>query len=90
VTLLAGQTALWLGLAAGSCRTRRACDAERAALASTEAVTRLSDRPDPVPDDLWAHAAEHYYEKGLAALLLMIAVTTVFNRLNVATRQAWT
>ena len=27
--------------------------AERAALALTEAVTRLADRPDPVPDDVW-------------------------------------
>jgi alkylhydroperoxidase family enzyme len=59
----------------------------------TEAVTRLSDRPDQVPDDLWAQAAEHYDEKGPAALLLMIAVTNVFNQLNVATRQVagpWT
>jgi alkylhydroperoxidase family enzyme len=59
----------------------------------TEAVSRLSDRPDPVPDDVRDQGAEHYDEKGLAALLLMIAVTNVFNRLNVATRQvagAWT
>ena len=35
--------------------------AERAALAH-EAVTRLSDRPDPVPDDLWAEAAAHFHE----------------------------
>ena len=67
-------------------------EAERAALALTEAVTRLSDRTDPVPDDIWDEAARHYDEKGLAALLLMIAVTNVFNRLNVSTRQvagAW-
>jgi len=67
-------------------------DAERAALALAEAVTRLSDRADPVPDETWAGAAWHYDQKGLAALLLMIAVTNVFNRLNVATRQvpgAW-
>src|SRR5262245_35040742 len=43
-------------------------DAERAALALTEAVTRLSDREDPVPDDLWAEAARHYDEPALAAL----------------------
>jgi AhpD family alkylhydroperoxidase len=67
-------------------------DAERAALALTEAVTRLSDRADPVPDEIWDEAARHYDERGLAALLLMIATTNVFNRLNVATRQvagAW-
>ncbi len=66
--------------------------AERAALALTEAVTRLSDRADPVPDEIWDEAARHYDERGLAALLLMIATTNVFNRLNVPTRQvagAW-
>lgn len=62
-------------------------DAERAALALTEAVTRLSDRADPVPDAIWDEAARHYDEKSLAALLLLIATTNVFNRLNVATRQ---
>jgi AhpD family alkylhydroperoxidase len=62
-------------------------DAERAALALTEAVTRLSDRSDPVPDEIWAEAASHYDERGLAALLLAIALINVWNRLNVATRQ---
>jgi AhpD family alkylhydroperoxidase len=61
--------------------------AERAALALTEAVTRLSDRTDPVPDALWAEAAGHYDEKGLAALVLTIAITNLFNRLNISTRQ---
>jgi AhpD family alkylhydroperoxidase len=67
-------------------------DAERAALALTEAATRLSDRADPVPDEIWDEAARHYDERGLAALILMIATTNVFNRLNVTTRQlagAW-
>lgn len=62
-------------------------DAERAALALTEAVTRLSDRPDPVPDEIWEEAARHYDERGLAALLLAIAGINVWNRLNAATRQ---
>lgn len=62
-------------------------DAERAALALTEAVTRLSDRADPVPDQIWDEAARHYDEKGLAALILAIATTNLFNRLNVTTRQ---
>src|SRR5215831_19430532 len=57
-------------------------DAERAALALTEAVTRLADRTDPVPDEIWDEAARHYDEKGLAALILMIATTNLFNRLN--------
>jgi AhpD family alkylhydroperoxidase len=61
-------------------------DAERAALALTEAVTRLSDRPDPVPDDLFAEAAAHFDEQALGALILSIAAINVWNRLNVTTR----
>jgi AhpD family alkylhydroperoxidase len=62
-------------------------DEERAALALTEAVTRLSDRADPVPDEIWHEAAAHFDEKRLAGLLLAIATINVWNRLNVATRQ---
>lgn len=62
-------------------------DAERAALALSEEVTRLSDRSDPVPDAVWNEAVKHFDEKGLASLLLVISLTNVFNRLNVATRQ---
>ncbi|WP_246652507.1 carboxymuconolactone decarboxylase family protein [Nonomuraea guangzhouensis] len=62
-------------------------DAERAALALAEAATRLADRPDPVPDEIWDEAADHYDESQLAALILMIAVTNLFNRLNATTRQ---
>ena len=62
-------------------------DAERAALALTEAATRLADTPDPVPDDVWEDAARHYDEQELAALVLAIASINVWNRLNVATRQ---
>jgi AhpD family alkylhydroperoxidase len=62
-------------------------DAERAALALTEAATRLSDQADPVPDAIWEEAARHYDEPALAALVLAIASINVWNRLNVATRQ---
>ena len=62
-------------------------DAERAALALTEAVTRLSDRSDPVPDDVWNEATRHFDEPQLAALVLHIAIVNVWNRFNVATRQ---
>ncbi len=48
--------------------------AERAALALTEAATRLADRPDPVPDEVWNEAATHYDERALACLLIEIAV----------------
>jgi alkylhydroperoxidase family enzyme len=62
-------------------------DAERAALALSEAITRLSDRSDPVPDEVWNEAARHFDEAGLASLTLYISVTNVWNRINVATRQ---
>jgi AhpD family alkylhydroperoxidase len=62
-------------------------DAERAALALAESVTRLSDRADPVPDEIWSEAAKHYDERALGALVLSIASINVWNRINVATRQ---
>ena len=62
-------------------------DAERAAFALTEATTRMSDRADPVPDEIWDEATRHYDETELAALVLAIASINVWNRLNVATRQ---
>jgi alkylhydroperoxidase family enzyme len=62
-------------------------DAERAALALTEAVTRLSDRSDPVPDEIWDEAARHFDEKALSSVLMWIGITNFFNRLNVPIRQ---
>ena len=62
-------------------------DAERAALALTEAATRLADRPDPVPDEVWEEAARHYDESQLAGLVLAIAAINAWNRINAATRQ---
>jgi len=62
-------------------------DAERVALALTEAGTRIADQPDPVPDEIWDEAARHYDEAALAALVLSIAEINTWNRLNVITRQ---
>ncbi|PDT27143.1 alkylhydroperoxidase [Rhizobium sp. L9] len=67
-------------------------EAERAALALTEAVTRTSDRADPVPDEIWDEATRHYDGRSLAALVIAIVNINVWNRLNIATRQiagAW-
>jgi len=61
-------------------------DAERAALALAEAVTRLSDHADPVPDDIWDEASRHYDEQALASLIIEIALVNVWNRFNVTTR----
>jgi AhpD family alkylhydroperoxidase len=62
-------------------------DAERAALALTEAATRMNDRADPVPDDVWAEAAKHFHEEALASIVLNIAMINFWNRVNVTTRQ---
>ena len=66
--------------------------AERAALALTEALTRVSDRPDAVSDEVWSEAARNYDEPALATLVIAIANINVWNRLNIAVRQpagAW-
>jgi AhpD family alkylhydroperoxidase len=62
-------------------------DAERAALALTEAATRLNDRADPVNDEVWSEAARHYDEKAMADLILNIALINFWNRVNVPIRQ---
>ena len=62
-------------------------DAERAALALTEAATRLADRSDPIPDEVWEEAARHYDESELAGLVVAIAAINAWNRINAATRQ---
>lgn len=57
---------------------------ERAALALTEAVTRL---PEGVPDAVYDEAAKHFGEKELAQLIALIFTTNAWNRMNVATRK---
>jgi len=67
-------------------------DAERAALALTEAVTRIADRPEPVSDEVYDEAARHFDEQQLAGLILAIATINVWNRINATTKQiagAW-
>ena len=75
-----------LAVAAWHDSSRFAAD-ERAALALTECMTRLDDRADAVPDEIWQTAAEHFDERGLAALVLHVALVNLFNRVNVTTRQ---
>jgi AhpD family alkylhydroperoxidase len=60
---------------------------ERAALALGEAMTRLSDRPDPVPDSVWDEVARHFGERELAYFVLGIATINLYNRINVTTNQ---
>jgi AhpD family alkylhydroperoxidase len=62
-------------------------EAERAAFALTEATTRLCDRGDAVPDEIWDEVVKHFDETALAGLTLAIAQINVWNRLNASTRQ---
>lgn len=62
-------------------------DAERAALALAESMTRLADQADAVPDAVWDEAARHFDQEQLAGLVLWVATTNLFNRINTATRQ---
>src|SRR5881227_2597823 len=62
-------------------------EAERAALALAEAVTRVADRADPVPDEIWEEAARHYDEQALGALIIAIVTINAWNRINASTRQ---
>ena len=57
---------------------------ERAALAWTEAVTRVTE--GHVPDEVYAEVAEQFDEQELAALTLAVVAINSFNRLNVAFR----
>ena len=62
-------------------------DAERAVLELTESATRLSDRGDAVPDEVWKEAVRHFDEKQLATIILNIALTNFWNRINATIRQ---
>lgn len=62
-------------------------DAERAALALTDAMTRMADAEDAVPDELWREVSKHYDEKQLAGLLLEIGMINLFNQISVTIRE---
>jgi AhpD family alkylhydroperoxidase len=57
-------------------------DEERAALALTEAATRIQDGAPGVTDEIWDAAAAHFDEQQLSAIVLEIATTNFFNRIN--------
>lgn len=84
----AGESAERIGAVAAWREAPLFDDAERAALALTEAVTRLADRSgEAVEDRLWNEVADHFDEKQIAALLLLIGTTNLFNRINAAVRE---
>jgi AhpD family alkylhydroperoxidase len=84
----AGESAERIGAVAAWREAPFFTDAERAALELAEAVTRLAERAgEAVSDELWDLVADHYDEKQISALLLLIGVTNMFNRLNAAIKE---
>ena len=61
-------------------------DAERAALGLAEAATRIEDGQPGVGEANWQAAAEHFAPAELSSLLLCVAQTNFFNRINRALR----
>ncbi|MFZ0090784.1 MAG: carboxymuconolactone decarboxylase family protein [Solirubrobacteraceae bacterium] len=61
-------------------------EAERAALALTEALTELGE--GHVPDAVYRRAAAHFDDETLAALLFAIATINAWNRLSIAARMS--
>jgi len=60
-------------------------DRERAALAWTEAVTRVSETH--VPDEVYKEVKKQFSEKELADLTLAVATINMWNRLLIAARK---
>jgi AhpD family alkylhydroperoxidase len=83
----AGETSVRLNLVAVWREAKVFTEAERAALELTEQGTRIADAAGGVPDEVWANAAKHYDEEQLAALVSLIALINVYNRMNVITQQ---
>jgi AhpD family alkylhydroperoxidase len=83
----AGETQLRLNLVAAWREATVFTEAERAALELAEQGTRIADAASGVSDEAWADAAKHYDEEQLAALVMIISLINVYNRMNVITRQ---
>ncbi|WP_411122728.1 carboxymuconolactone decarboxylase family protein [Streptomyces sp. x-19] len=83
----AGETPVRLNLVVAWREATVFTGAERAALALAEEATRLADAGHGVGDEVWAHAAEHYDEDQLTALVVLVSFMNAVNRLNVVTRQ---
>jgi AhpD family alkylhydroperoxidase len=83
----AGETSLRLNLVATWREATVFTEAERAALELAEEGTRIADAAGGVSDEAWANAAKHYDEEQLAALVMIISLINVYNRMNVITRQ---
>ncbi|MEV7405231.1 carboxymuconolactone decarboxylase family protein [Streptomyces sp. NPDC091267] len=83
----AGETSVRLNLLVAWQEATVFTEAERAALAVAEEGTRVADAAAGVSDEVWAHAAKHYDEEQLTALVILVSFMNAVNRLNIITRQ---
>jgi AhpD family alkylhydroperoxidase len=81
----AGETQQRLNMVAAWREANVFTEAERAALELAEQGTRLADSAG-VSDEVWDRAAKYYDEEQLGALVAIIALINVYNRLNVIVR----
>jgi AhpD family alkylhydroperoxidase len=85
--LHAGETPVRLNLVAAWREATVFTEEERAALELAEQGTRLADAAGGVSDEVWANAAKYYNQEQLTALVGLIGVINLYNRLNAITRQ---
>ncbi|MFB7500616.1 carboxymuconolactone decarboxylase family protein [Streptomyces sp. NPDC056161] len=83
----AGETQQRLNLVAAWREAKVFTEAERAALELAEQGTRVADAAGGVSDEAWAHAAKHFDEEQLTALISLIGVINAYNRINVINQQ---
>ncbi|WP_446218867.1 carboxymuconolactone decarboxylase family protein [Micromonospora sp. IBHARD004] len=83
----AGETSVRLNLVTAWREATVFTEAERAALELAEEGTRVADAAGGVSDEVWAHAAKHYDEEQLTALVILVSFMNAVNRLNIITRQ---
>jgi AhpD family alkylhydroperoxidase len=83
----AGETSVRLNLVATWREATVFTDAERAALELAEQGTRIADAAGGVSDEVWANAAKHSDEDQLTALVCLIGLINIYNRMNVITQQ---
>lgn len=76
-----GETALRLAMVAAWRDATVFTEAEKAALALTEAGTRLADG-EGVRDDIWDAARKHFDDDQLVAIISIIALINAYNRMN--------
>ncbi|OIJ87882.1 carboxymuconolactone decarboxylase family protein [Streptomyces colonosanans] len=83
----AGETPVRLNLVAAWREATVFTEAERAALELAEEGTRVADAARGVSDEVWAHAAKHYDEEQLTALVVLVSFMNAVNRLNIISQQ---